>query len=65
MASHGLLSIRHAAMFSHTEGKLRNTKQAELSTSKIFFAIIKTYNGQSRSVEFKTRRNVLTLRKKA
>ena len=65
MASHGLLSIRHAEMFSHTEGKLRNTKQAELSTSNIFFAIITTYNGQSRSVEIKTRRNVLTLRKKA
>ena len=51
--------------FDTQEESLETQRREELSTSEIFLAIITTYNGQSQSVEFKTRRNVLTHRKKA
>ena len=51
--------------FDTQKESLETQSRVELSTSKPFLAIITTYNGQSRSVEFKTRRNVLRHRKKA
>ena len=64
MASHSLLSLRDAEMFDTQKESLETQSRAELSTSKIFFAITKTYNDQSRYVEFNKRRNVFTHRRK-
>ena len=51
--------------FDTQEESLETQSREQLSTSEIFLAIIITYNGQSQSVEFKTRRNALTHRRKA
>ena len=64
MASHSLLSLRDAEMFDTQKESLETQSRAEVSTSKIFLAITKTYNNQSRSVEFNTRKNVFTHRRK-
>ena len=51
--------------FDTQKESLKTQSRAELSTSKLFVAIITTKNGHSWSIEFKTCRNVLTHRKKA
>ena len=51
--------------FDTQKESLETQSRAELSTSKIFFTIIITYNGQSWSVEFKTCRNVFDTEKES
>ena len=49
--------------FDTQKESLETQNRAELSTSKIFLAIITTYNGQSRAVELKTCRNLFDTEK--
>ena len=51
--------------FDKQKESLETQSRAELSTSKLFLAIITTFNDQSWSVEFKTHKNVLTDERKA